>query len=103
MDITDAGAWIGAANVIALFVVSCVRKRRFDYDDIAPAGAIFIASYNICPPFYLFYFVSNSATRATLPPTLLGYEKYIGLAAVCSFLITIVAVVSLYRRAYERP
>ena len=101
MDIADVGPWLGALNAIALFVTSCIVKRRFDYADIAPSGAVFLASYNILPPFYLFYFVANATTRQTLPPSLTGYDKYIGLAAVCSLLITLVAIVSLYIKACE--
>src|SRR5215218_3180021 len=101
MDATAAGAWIGAANGLVLFAISCWRKGSVDYAHVALSGAGVFASFNILPPFYLFTFVTNEATRATLPPELHGFEKYIAFAAVCSLLITVVAIVTLYKKAWE--
>ena len=102
LDLTAIGTWLGAANAIALFTLSCVRQRRVDYRDVGPCGAIFLASYNLCPPIYLFYFVANKSTRGSLPVALSGYDKYIAFAAICSLFITFVAMVSLYKKAREQ-
>ncbi len=99
----EIGAWLGLANALCLFVVSSVRQRRLDYADVAPAGVVFLSSLNLWPPCVLFWFAANEAARSTLPPALAGYEKFLGLAAICSFLASVVSIASLYRQAWTRP
>ena len=98
----EIGAWLGLANALCLFVTSSVRQRRLDYADVAPAGVAFLSSLNLWPPCVLFWFAANEQARATLPPTLAGYEKFLGLAAICSFLASVVSIASLYRKAWTR-
>jgi hypothetical protein len=92
---------IGTGNALVLFFLASVRKRRVDLADIGPTGAMFLTSLNILPPVHIFRFMTNSESVATLPPGLQGYEKYIVLAAIFSFLFTFTSIFGLVRQAWK--
>jgi len=101
MSVSDLGLMIGTGTALLLFFLASVRKRRIDAADIGPSGAMFLTSLNILPPVHIFHFMVNSANVATLPSGLQGYEKYIVLAAIFSFLFTFVSICGLVRQAWK--
>ena len=103
LDPTAAGTWLGLFNGLCLFSVGSIRRKRFDAADVGPAAVVFLASYNLWPPVVLFRYAVDGSLKATLPPGLVGYEKYLAVAAFCSLLLTLIGIASAYVKAWKVP
>jgi hypothetical protein len=98
-DFSEFTTGTGVACAVALSLITVIRQRRFDYSDIGSVMAVFLSGCNILPSLYICYFGLASHLNSTLPPTLKGYEKYLALAGLCSFAVSVVSIRTLFKKA----
>ncbi len=99
-DFSELTMGFGIICAVALFLVTIIRQKRFDYGDIGSVMAAFLSGCNILPALYICYFGLASHLNTTLPPALKGYEKFIALAGLCSFSVSLVSLWTLLKKAY---
>jgi hypothetical protein len=102
LDSTVVGTWLALVNGFCLFAVASIRKKRLDVADAALAGVAFVSSYNLFPSIVLLRFATDQRAWAALPPVLIGYEKYLALAAFLSLLFTLSSLASVYAKGWKR-
>lgn len=89
----------GLAAAIGILVLTVHRQRRLEASDVGPFASAFLSGSNLPAALYLCWY-----GFAPDPPTVLtklhGFEKYIAFAGLTFFLVNIVALWALFRRAY---
>jgi hypothetical protein len=99
---SDPSLLIALVLALLVFVISSARHRRLDLGDVGPVGAVFFTSFNLVPAWRILKFSSDVVDGvASLPPELVGCEKYLAGAGMLSLLITFVAIFACLRRAWN--
>ena len=75
------------------------RKKRCEERDLWGSLGAFAAAWQLVPAAALFAFGANPAKTKLLPEELHGFEFYICLAAICSFLLSCYGVWSITAQA----
>ena len=100
MDLTQATVLSGAVIAIALIVVTIARQKRFEARDFYSFVVTFIAGSNIPPSLFLCvygFFPDDPSIQTKLR----GFEKYIFLAGLSLFLISLLTLWKLAQEAWR--
>jgi hypothetical protein len=102
-DFWGLGMLVGVMHVVFLGIVYWFTKKTLDFEGAFTGVIGFLGCFNIFPPIYLLYFLSDEAnrTRLVLPLDLKGDEKYIAIGAVCTLVLVLYGLVTTYQKALK--
>ncbi len=100
MNLTQVTVLSGAVTTLVIVLVTVVRQRRFESADFFSFVITFISGSNIPPSLFLCFYAFNPDAD-TVQTKLHGYEKYIFLAGLALFLISLMTLWKLLRQAFK--
>jgi membrane protein DedA with SNARE-associated domain len=101
LDLTKITVLSGLLTTFLIFFITIFRQKRLDPADLGSFIIAYISGSNIPPAVFLclYVFYPDSPTVET---KLRGYERYIFLAGLVLFLVSILTLWALLQKAYKK-
>ena len=96
-DHNTVSTLLGVLCSVLLFA-GIIAKKHLAYEAIGFIAGVFVSGTNIIPSLYICYFSLTPDLSSTLPVALKGYEKYLALAGICSCLVSIISIITLFKK-----
>lgn len=101
MDVSKASILTGTVLTIAIILVTVKFQKRFDGTDLATFLGVFFSGSNLPPAIFLFLYAFMDDSAALQTSVLKGYEKYISMAGIALFLISILGIWKFFKTATQ--
>ena len=102
MDFNAIGSAIGFVACFTVLVLTIRHQKRFDFVDIGPFCAAYLAGTNVPPAIFLCMYAWFPDPPG-LGTKLHGLERFVSFAGISLLLVISVSFIGLCRKATETP